>query len=46
LSLIDAPAFARMAATFRHACRASSAKVAGMAPFSSKPGVPDTMIWS
>src|SRR4051794_442235 len=46
MSLIEAPAFSRMAATFRHACRASSAKSAGMLPFSSRPGVPDTTIWS
>jgi hypothetical protein len=29
LSLIEAPAFSRMAVTFRHASRASSAKSAG-----------------
>src|SRR3954468_24082657 len=46
MSLIEAPASSRMAATFRHACRASSAKSAGMLPFSSRPGVPDTTIWS
>jgi hypothetical protein len=41
MSLIEAPAFSRMAATFRHTCRASSAKAAWLGGDQWASGVAD-----